>query len=252
MLWQIIIILCILWYLLELWKIRRVVAASRQLKSSFISLPVIGHSYMFIGSNEDRMTAIKKVSYDAMKNATNVSNMRMAFEFYTVVVDAEAIDILSKEFLNKPPMLYRFSRKLLGDGSLMAPLNIWRPRRKLLAPMFGQKNLLYFVKEFSKQSMILAQNLQSVAGGEAFSVWPFFTTYTLDTVCETALGIQLDKKIQKHEEFRQAFEEYTVIGSRRMFKPWLYPGAIYRLHPDCKKLKKYGATVNQFITDVSV
>ncbi|XP_038210435.1 cytochrome P450 4g15-like [Zerene cesonia] len=184
MLWQIIVILCILWYLLELWKIRRVVAASRRLESSFISLPVIGHSYMFIGTNEDRMTALKKLSYEAMQYVTNVTPLRLAFEFYTVVVDPEDIDLLSKECLDKPPMLYRFSRKLLGDGSLMAPLNIWRPRRKLMSPMFAQKNLINFVSNFSKQGMALAQSLQSVAGGKAFSVWPFFTTYTMDNVCE--------------------------------------------------------------------
>lgn len=60
---------------------------------------------------------------------------------------------------------------------------IWRPRRKVLAPTFSQKNLNSFVEVFSRQSCIMIDQLRNVAGRGAFSVWKYLTTYTMDSVC---------------------------------------------------------------------
>lgn len=62
-------------------------------------------------------------------------------------------------------------------------VNIWRPRRKLLTPNFSSKNLQAFVKVFSKQSEILVERLASVADKRTFSIWKYFTAYSMDSVC---------------------------------------------------------------------
>lgn len=60
---------------------------------------------------------------------------------------------------------------------------IWRPRRKILLPAFSPKIVDSFVPVFVEQGRKLAEKLQSRAGEEKFSAWPFISSYTLDSVC---------------------------------------------------------------------
>ncbi|KOB42977.1 Cytochrome CYP341A13, partial [Operophtera brumata] len=61
--------------------------------------------------------------------------------------------------------------------------SIWRRRRKILVPAFSPKIVENFVDVFSEQSEKLVQLLRSCANVGNFSVWPFISTYTLDSVC---------------------------------------------------------------------
>lgn len=62
-------------------------------------------------------------------------------------------------------------------------MSIWRPRRKVLAPSFNLHNLKGFVKIFSKQSIILVDKLNSVAGKDPVPMWKYFETYSMDALC---------------------------------------------------------------------
>lgn len=65
--------------------------------------------------------------------------------------------------------------------SLLVP--IWRKRRKILVPAFSPKIVENFVEVFSEQSEILSKRLVGSANVGNFSIWPFVSTYTLDSVC---------------------------------------------------------------------
>lgn len=62
-------------------------------------------------------------------------------------------------------------------------VSIWRRRRKILLPTFSPKILETFVEVFSEQSEKLVSRLGERAPQSSFSIWPFVSSYTLDSVC---------------------------------------------------------------------
>lgn len=64
-------------------------------------------------------------------------------------------------------------------------MSIWRRRRKILVPAFSPKIVENFVDIFSEQSEKLSKRLAEYSNTGSFSIWPFVSTYTLDSVCGT-------------------------------------------------------------------
>lgn len=52
-----------------------------------------------------------------------------------------------------------------------------------MVPAFSPKVIENFVGVFSEQSEKLAKRLTSPANKGNFSIWPYISTYTLDSVC---------------------------------------------------------------------
>ncbi|XP_063532120.1 cytochrome P450 4V2-like [Cydia strobilella] len=121
----------------------------------------------------------------------------------------------------------KFIRELLGNGNIFAPVSIWRPRRKILAPIFSIKNLNCFVPIFAEQSEIMVQQLEREAGNGDFSFWKYITTYTFDAICKTSLGVDLNSQQQSDHPFLEAFEITLHLMSERLSCPWLYLDCIY-------------------------
>lgn len=205
----------------------RMIALSKQLRSKHMALPFIGHSYLFLGNDEDRMNVMKKIGADAVKDGGLVSHWQGS-RLYIFVADPVAAELLLKTCLEKDDVV-RFFRTLLGNGSIFAPVSIWRPRRKILAPTFSPKNLNLFVQVFARQSNLMVKQLKNVAGNGIFSIWNYLPKYTMDSVCETTLGIQMDAQMKSDLPFLHAFENCCRIDAKRICQPWLYNDKVYKL-----------------------
>ncbi|XP_063395664.1 cytochrome P450 4C1-like [Cydia fagiglandana] len=144
----------------------------------------------------------------------------------------------------------QFTRTVIGNGSIFAPVDIWRPRRKILAPAFSMKNLNQFVKVFNKQSMIMADMLEPMAGGADFSVWSYFNTYTFDSVCETTLGIDLNSQKNPEHSFLAAFDWLSQDMAKRMTSPWLHPDFVYQRLPTYKKFVYHRQNMHDFFDEI--
>uniref|UniRef100_A0A2H1WBI3 SFRICE006799.2 n=1 Tax=Spodoptera frugiperda TaxID=7108 RepID=A0A2H1WBI3_SPOFR len=101
---------------------------------------------------------------------------------FAVVTEPEIIEIVLKTCLEKDDLMRMF-RVLLGNGNIFAPVSIWRPRRKILAPTFSQKNLNSFVDIFARQSKVMSDQLQIATQKGPISMWKYISTYTMDSVC---------------------------------------------------------------------
>uniref|UniRef100_A0A2A4JHV7 Cytochrome P450 n=1 Tax=Heliothis virescens TaxID=7102 RepID=A0A2A4JHV7_HELVI len=172
------------------------------------------------------MNTFKKIGYEAMEKGGLISHWQ-GNKLYVLVADAEAAEVLLKTCLDKGDLM-RFYRVLTGNGSVFAPVSIWRPRRKVLTPTFSPKNLNSFVSVFSNQSSIMVKQLRSVAGQGAFSIWKYLTTYTMDSISETALGIKMNSQLQPDQPFLHAFENYCRLDAKRICQPWIYNDMVYR------------------------
>uniref|UniRef100_A0A2A4IT41 Cytochrome P450 n=1 Tax=Heliothis virescens TaxID=7102 RepID=A0A2A4IT41_HELVI len=137
---------------------------------------------------------------------------------------------------------------LVGNASLVADVPIWRPRRKVLVSTFSLKNLLNFTGIFSKQSMILTEQLQKVAGKGNFSLFDYIMAYSMDSVCETTLGITMNSQQNPDQVVMQAFTGACQLVSDRIIKPWLHFMPLYKLTPEYKQFMECIEIIEQFIT----
>lgn len=60
---------------------------------------------------------------------------------------------------------------------------IWRPRRKISAATFNQKNFNNFMSIFNEKSKLFVDLLQRRVGKGDFSIWDNAATYTMDAIC---------------------------------------------------------------------
>ncbi|KAJ8732435.1 hypothetical protein PYW07_015034 [Mythimna separata] len=248
MLWLIVVTVVALWLAVRRFQRRRILDVASKIKCDIKAYPFIGHAYMFIGGGESRMRTFQILGREAIKNG-GLTNLWIGEQYYTVVVDPVDLEVILKTSLEKDDVM-RFARNLIGNGTIFAPVSIWRPRRKVLAPTFTPKNLNHFVKIFSRQSIVMTDQMQSVAGTGPVSVWKYLTSYTMDSVCETALGVNVNAQRTVDEPFLTAFEECCKLMAARMVSPWLAADALYKLLPYHASFERCKNTICSFVDKV--
>ncbi|KOB58062.1 Cytochrome CYP341A13, partial [Operophtera brumata] len=107
-------------------------------------------------------------------------------------------------------------------------------RRKILVPAFSPKIVENFVEVFSEQSEKLAQRLISCANVGNFSMWPFISTYTLDSVCDTAMGIKINAQGNPDSVFLKSMNRILNLVCERIFHLWLQPEWLFKLFPQLR------------------
>uniref|UniRef100_A0A2H1WBJ1 SFRICE006802.2 n=1 Tax=Spodoptera frugiperda TaxID=7108 RepID=A0A2H1WBJ1_SPOFR len=269
MLWLVLLVIT-LGFAYRWYKIRRILQVARQIKCDIKAYPLLGHAYLFIGDGESkRMRTFERLGREAIKNG-GLTNMWLGDNYFIpVVVDPVDLEVILKSSLEKDDVM-RFPRNLVGGGTILAPgkllqilsqVSLWRLRRKVLAPTFSPKNLNNFVRIFSRQSSVLAEQLQTEADSGPFSVWKYLTSYTMDSVCvtdyyfrssETALGVNVNAQKTEDEPFLKAFEKCCILIAERMVQPWLHPDAVYKLLPYHEAFESSKKLIYDFIEKVQI
>ncbi|CAG5035852.1 unnamed protein product [Parnassius apollo] len=211
-------------------------------------LPMMGIAHTLTGSTEDIMTTLQKYSYFAMKN-DGIMRGWLGHILYFLVVDPLDLEMVLKTCLEKDD-LHRFMRKIIGYGGIFAPVAIWRKRRKTLIPAFSPKIVESFVEVFSEQSEKLALQLKEVEGCGQVSVWRFLSTYTLDAVCETVMGIKINAQENPNAPFLKAMQNILNLVTERVFHLWLQPDWLYKFFPQYSKHQKYRKVMHDFTDEV--
>ncbi|XP_037874701.1 cytochrome P450 4C1 [Bombyx mori] len=194
------------------------------------------------------MKGFQMIGNDAIKRG-GMSCYWHGNRLFVVSVDPVELDVILKNCLEKDDLM-KFSRILTGNGSIFAPVNIWHRRRKLLNPHFGTKNQNNFMETFIKQSAVLVNNLRKEADNGTFSVWDYLTAYTLDSVCEATLGVQMNSQAHSNLEFLRSFDVCSSLGAARICQPWLHSDIIYHRLQRYKTYQKNTEYVLDFVKQI--
>ncbi|XP_073951075.1 cytochrome P450 4C1-like [Choristoneura fumiferana] len=238
----------VLWVLLFRYRRRRMYELASKIPDGGLELPVIGAAHKFIGTTEDIMSSLKEFSYCAMNNGGLIRGW-LGHILYFVATDPVDLEMVLKTCLEKDD-LHRFLRNIIGYGGIFAPVPIWRPRRKILLPAFSPKIVDSFVPVFVDQSRKLAEKLEERAGENKFSAWPFISSYTLDSVCETALGVKINAQGNDKSPFLVELNSILQLACERIFHLWLQPDWLYKLFPQHKKHEHSVKALHSFTNDV--
>lgn len=127
-------------------------------------------------------------------------------------------------------VMYTFLHNFLGTGLLTSNGKKWQHRRKILTPAFHFNILQQFAAIFRDESekVIAHINHRISEGDNVLDVSTISCRFTLNTICETAMGVKLDS-IENADEYRENVYKVGELLIHRVMRPWLYVPAIYKL-----------------------
>ncbi|KAG5874704.1 hypothetical protein JTB14_014022 [Gonioctena quinquepunctata] len=107
------------------------------------------------------------------------------------VSEPKHFQILLPVCLKREP-IYETAKVFIGEGLILAPDEKWKKNRKLIAKTFQQKILDRFVELFSRKNEVLLEQLDKYSGKGEFDVYPALSKCTLDTICATTMGVEVN------------------------------------------------------------
>ncbi|XP_055525078.1 cytochrome P450 4c3-like [Wyeomyia smithii] len=193
------------------------------------SVPLLGNSLMISTDREEmfnRLIAARKM-YGRKQGLSRFWNGSAP---YVIVSKAAVVErILSSSVNIEKGRDYDFLRPWLGDGLLTCPASKWYRRRKVLSPTFNYKMLSDFLAVFNQQSQTMVRILEKeVDREEGFDCTRYATLYSLDVLCETAMGVPIFAQEQLGSEYVKAHEEIGQIMLDRLQNIWLHPDFIFK------------------------
>ncbi|KAH9630028.1 hypothetical protein HF086_012589 [Spodoptera exigua] len=209
MIWQLFVSVVILYGLVLRWQARHRIKFAKLYKNDIKAAPILGHSVHFIKckNNTDRWKVLEKFGREAVKQGGTTIGWNLHRLYF---------------------------------------IPIWRPRRKILVSTFSQKNLLAFTDIFAKNSEIMVQQLQKVAGTGSISISEYIMAYAMDSV----RGLNANSQLNPNQDLIKAFAGSCTLIADRIMKPWLHFEPLYKLTAHHAKYMEYVDTVLGYIMEM--
>ncbi|XP_034650250.1 LOW QUALITY PROTEIN: cytochrome P450 4p1-like [Drosophila subobscura] len=143
------------------------------------------------------------------------------------IIDAEnAENVLNHPKLITKGMVYDFLQPALRTGLLTSTEKKWHVRRKLLTPTFHFNILGQFQEIFRAESLKFVQQFQD-QDESIVSLSDLIPRFTLNSICETAMGVKLDEMAEKGDKYRAGIHMIEMSFIRRLSNPLLWNKTIY-------------------------
>ncbi|XP_001662865.3 cytochrome P450 4C1 [Aedes aegypti] len=220
----VLLALPIIAYLVLRWKQRRFYQISAELPGP-VSYPLIGSAHLFIGKTNEELFAILN---GFVKTYSSPCRGWLGPKLFVFIDNPEDIQVV----LNSPNCLekaeiYRFIRSL--NGLFTSPVSIWKVHRKLLSPCFSPVVLSSFISKFNLKSATLVQHVGKNIGRAEYDSYGDISRCTLDMICATFLGTDMNLQSKEGTEFIKNVEDGCELINYRLHRFWLHPEWIYRL-----------------------
>jgi cytochrome P450 family 4 len=98
----------------------------------------------------------------------------------------------------------------LGDGLLISSGRKWLTRRKMITPSFHFNILKQFVQTFDDHGCILVDKLSGPSSAkepQEVDVMQYIGAYTLDVICETAMGVNMGSQTKTNIPYVNALKK---------------------------------------------
>ncbi|GAB0100393.1 uncharacterized protein DMENIID0001_164260 [Sergentomyia squamirostris] len=130
-------------------------------------------------------------------------------------------DVLSNPNLIQKSKIYELMQPWLGEGLLTSGGAKWIKNRKLLLPAFHFDILKLYQKSMEECSDILVKKLSEVADERPVDIQTYSTLFTLDVICETAMGVRMNFQDNDNAEYVNSSNTICEVMINRAFSPIL-------------------------------
>ncbi|XP_029157493.1 cytochrome P450 4C1-like [Nylanderia fulva] len=170
--------------------------------------------------------------------------------FYPIVSirhpdDLETI-LSGTKHIGKDNIVYQLLEPWLATGLLTSAGAKWHSRRKILTPAFHFNILNQFVEILIKEGECMTKSLKDAEGTVVKDLLPFISEYTLNAICETAMGVSLKNLGEFQQRYQNAIHEITKLVVYRLVRPWFYNTWIFSLTLPGFKQKRVLKVLHKF------
>ncbi|KAM8708446.1 hypothetical protein ACLKA7_015423 [Drosophila subpalustris] len=142
---------------------------------------------------------------------------------------------------------YRVFENWLCECLFTSGMEKWSHRRKMITPAFNYGMIKRFVDVFERQARILVIRLAKMAEtSEPFDFFQYISCYTLDTICETALGATVNAQSGQKSDYFDAVRDIMHIIDCRLKNLFYRSSSIYSLTSLAAKEKQLLKTLHGF------
>ncbi|KAH8396674.1 hypothetical protein KR215_002370, partial [Drosophila sulfurigaster] len=194
------------------------------------SWPIIGHLHIFA----------RIIGPRPFKRATDLINCHLrehrgklwlGTKLYLFDCNPKDIQALcSAQQLLQKTSDYSVFENWLCEGLFTSGVEKWTHRRKMIAPAFNYSMIKQFVVVFERQARILVDRLSKLANtNEPVDFFQYISCYTLDTICETALGTTVNAQSGLKSDYFDAVRDIVRIIDYRLKNLFYRNNCIYNL-----------------------
>lgn len=181
-------------------------------------------------------------------------NFRMWIGYHPLIIIAEPKDIefilTHNTFIHKSE-IYDMLHPWLGEGLLTSAGTKWHKHRKMITPSFHFKILQNFHEVMNANSNKFIEKLTAVAAGDTIFDFQEMTHYfTLDVICDTAMGVSINAMDNNDAELVTAFKDMCYNINLRAFHPIKRINKYYKFYPDYSNYLKTLKILKDFTYDV--
>lgn len=184
---------------------------------------------------------------------TGISRLWLGWKPVVIVYSPENIEqvLNSTSVLNKSDE-YRFFEPWIGEGLVTSKKTKWRFRRKILTPAFHFRILNDFLPIINEEAtkLIRKLNQSKYLNGNVIDITPLIALCTLDTICETAMGVNINCQDDEHSPYVQALHEVGEMALSRVTRPWLWSDFIFYRTETGRRFTEAKDIMHKFTTDV--
>ncbi|KAL7735211.1 hypothetical protein ACLKA6_016127 [Drosophila palustris] len=187
----------------------------------------------FVVHNLDNLFVLPAAMFQELrKNAKEIGISYLKYIFgmpIYLIIDAENAELIlnDQDLITKAPT-YEFLYPALRTGLLTSTDKKWHSRRKMLTPTFHFNILGQFEEIFKAESLKFVKQFQGQSE-VLISLSELIPRFTLNSICETAMGVKLDDMAEKGDLYRQNFAMIEKCFIRRLSNPFLWNKTIYKL-----------------------
>ncbi|XP_055299855.1 cytochrome P450 4g1-like [Sitodiplosis mosellana] len=199
------------------------------------AFPFVGNAWSLIGKSTaslfKEITEVTKTHGTPLKGYMGpalVISLDRPDDIKTVLMSPNCLD---------KPYLYQFYPRPCGILNARSG-TFWKPIRKLMNPSFNLKILQSFVPIFNEKAQYMLDKLDKQAGNANFDILPFMNALTLDMVCSTTMGFNINSR-DGNGAFLHSIEAYFDIAAKRIMKFWTHLDFVYRWTDLYKKEQKH-------------
>ncbi|CAH0592588.1 unnamed protein product [Chrysodeixis includens] len=145
--------------------------------------------------------------------------------------------------------IYNLLAPWLREGLLLSKGAKWQERRKILTPAFHFNILRQFSEIIEENGKRLVKRLKSEAG-RPLDLVPLISEYTLNIICETAMGTQLNDGSASTKSYKDAIYGLGNIFYQRFINVFLFLDFTFQFSQLSKVHDKYLDLVHGFTKSV--